>query len=881
LERARAGARIEAKLDYIGATYVLAGRTLQRHKTLTRSAESLLKMIPRKILCVLFLLSTACWAQSPMRVPTGGTPQCDRPDSADCQPDEMDQNSAGTLEQQRPDTGMQEEPDADQQGYDVYRQGSDIRQQSPTYRVPPVTGETPQQMSSDQLRRAEQLRRSTGKAQVPRPNWQQENQTNRTDTVPEKPSEYQKFVFASTGQHLPIYGQSLFRRVPSTFAPVNYMPVPADYVIGPGDELQVRIWGQIDLDASITVDRNGQIYLPKVGTLTVAGVKYEQLSEFLRTNVGRLFKNFDLSVNIGRLRSIQVFVVGHAKRPGAYTIGSLSTLVNALFASGGPDATGSMRRILLKRQDQVVSEFDLYDLIVKGDKSKDVLLRAEDVIFIPPLGPQVAILGSVNSPAIYELRGQERLGALMETAGGLSTTADSNRAILERIENGGARKVEEFALDDDGYQREVQNGDVVRVFPVSPRFENAITLRGNVAHPGRYAWRPGMRIRDLIPSREAIVTRDYWARQNQLGQNSTEWIDRAIERQKQEKQELDARKTSQLETVVRTKEEQTTVKRNPAEINWDYAVIQRLNPEDLTSRLLPFNLGRAIGDASSPDNLALESGDVITIFSQTDLKVPVAERTKFVRIEGEVKAAGFYRVEPGETLRDLVNRAGGLTEKAYLFASDFRRESTRLDQQKRLEEAAKQIDHDLRAKESQAAAMANPEDRTAALQQVEQQRQTLQQFRTLKATGRIVLDLKPTDSSVSDLPRLDMEDGDTLNIPSVGATIQIVGSVYNENAFLYQPKTTLRRYLAKAGGATRDADRDRTFVIRADGSVVSKQMHRSLWSGSFDNLVLMSGDTVVVPARIKTTSILRELRDWSQVFAQFALGAAAVRVINQ
>src|SRR5262249_24983410 len=158
---------------------------------------------------------------------------------------------------------------------------------------------------------------------------------------------------------------------------------------GPGDELLVRAWGQIDLDARVVVDRNGQIYLPKVGTISVAGLRYEQLNVYLMTTIGRLFKNFDLNVNLGQLRSIQILVLGRARRPGTYTVSSLSTLVNALFASGGPDSNGSMRHIELRRQNRVVTEFDLYDLLVRGDKSKDVLLLPGDVIYIPPAGRMV------------------------------------------------------------------------------------------------------------------------------------------------------------------------------------------------------------------------------------------------------------------------------------------------------------------------------------------------------------------------------------------------------------------------------------------------------------------------------------------------------------
>src|SRR5205085_3485279 len=345
-----------------------------------------------------------------------------------------------------------------------------------------------------------------------------------------------------------------------------------------------------------------QIYLPRVGSVTVAGLKYEQVNPYLKTAVGRIFKNFDLNVNLGQLRSIAVFVVGQAKHPGTYTVSSLSTLVNALFASGGPDNTGSMRHIQLKRKNQVVSEFDLYDLLLNGDKSKDVALLPGDVIYISPVGQLVAIAGSVNMPAIYEIRDKSTIADELEIAGGLNTTADSGRAVLERIENRTTRKVDEFALDNAALTRQLHDGDLLRVFSVSPRFENAIVLRGNVAQPGRYPWRDGMHVCDLIPSRDAIIKRDYWMRQNALALTPIGWSNSSIDRR-------------------------TDFTRNAAEINWDYAVVQRLNREDLTAHLLPFNLGQAIADCNSENNLMLAAGDVITIFSQNDLAVPLEKRT--------------------------------------------------------------------------------------------------------------------------------------------------------------------------------------------------------------------------------------------------------------
>ncbi|MGB9202698.1 MAG: SLBB domain-containing protein [Terriglobales bacterium] len=474
-------------------------------------------------------------------------------------------------------------------------------------------------------------------------------------------TEFQEFAASSLGRKLPIYGHSLFDRVPTTFAPVDRIPVTDDYLIGPGDEVLIRAWGQIDLDGKLVVDREGEVFLPKVGTLAVAGLKYQQLPEFFRTAIGRVFRNFDLTVSLGQLRSIQVFVVGQARHPGNYTVSSLSTLVNALFASGGPSASGSMRHIQLKRNNLMVTEFDFYDLLLKGDKSKDARLLPGDVIYIPPTGPSIAMAGSVNVPAIYELRDGTTLASAIEMAGGLSTTADGQKAVVERIENHGTRRVEEFPLDQQGWVRPLKDGDVVRIFSLSPRFQNAVTLRGNVAHPGRVEWHRGMRLRDLIPNQEALITRDYWSAAN-AGANAELPRTGDIRRTEDTRRFADT-----LPSAGMTPTADPT--RTTPEINWDYAVIQRLNPQDLTPQLVPFNLGKLVLEGDERNNLALEPGDAVIIFSQNDIAVPIEKRTTFLRLEGEFRTAGVFRAETGETLRHLVERIGGYTNNGNLIGN--------------------------------------------------------------------------------------------------------------------------------------------------------------------------------------------------------------------
>lgn len=669
-------------------------------------------------------------------------------------------------------------------------------------------------------------------------------------------TDFQQMVLTSLGKSLPIYGLSLFETVPSTFAPVDRVPVTADYVIGPGDELLIRAWGQIDLDVHARVDRNGSIFVPKVGNLNVAGLKYAQVEEFLKSHIGRIYQNFDLNVSMGELRSIDVFVVGQARRPGRYTVSSLSTLANAIFACGGPSPTGSMRHIQLKRGSTVITDFDLYDLLLNGDKSKDVILLPEDVIYVAPIGPQMAMGGQVNVPAIYELKGGTDLAEALRLAGGLSTTASGGKVFVEHIQDRQMHTVEQVSLDATGLAHPIQDGDVVNVALVSPRFENSVTLRGNVAQPGRYPWHEGMRISDLIPNREFLITPEYWKQQNAVALQSQE-------------------------SKGRVSSATNEVRRNAPEINWDYAVVQRMSAQDLSTQLLPFNLGKAILNHDDASNLALQPTDIVTVFSQADLRVPENKQTKLVRLDGELEAAGIYRAQPGQRLRDLVMQAGGLTPSAYLYGAEFTRESARVEQQQRLDMMIAQTEQQVARQTAQMAQSARTsEEVTAARAVLETQRASLDKLRQLRADGRIVLNLHPNDQAVDAIPDVTLEDGDQFFVPSRPIVVNVVGDVYNQGSFIQQPGKTVATYLRSAGGPTRDADKGRIFVVRANGAVVSKDAASHFWAGGFESMVLMPGDSIVVPEQTNKGSLLRGIKDWSQILGNLGLAAAAINVLK-
>jgi protein involved in polysaccharide export with SLBB domain len=718
--------------------------------------------------------------------------------------------------------------------------------------------------------------------------------------VPLPPTEFQRVVLNSIGRMPPIFGASMFNTPPSTFAPVDNIPVTPDYVIGPGDELRIQIWGQVNQQGSFVVDRTGSIALPQVGTVHVAGVQFSQLRAFLMSQLGRIYRNFDLNVNLGQLRSIQVFLVGQARKPGSYSIGSLSTLLNALFASGGPLPQGSLRDIQVKRGSETITHFDLYDLLLHGDKTKDVRLESGDVIFIPDVGPQVAVMGSVTTPSIYELRGEKSFNQVIALAGGLTNAASDSRLRVDRIYNHTERSVIDVDLAS-GDSTLVQNGDIVNVISIIDRFKDAVTLRGNVANPGHYVWHQGMRISDLIPNREALVTRNYYLRQNQLGQGNTDYngAEGSLGIQSGTVGDAAVGRGVAASGVAGNSSVGAALTANSSpfgaridvvlsapDIDWNYAVIERQNATDLTTSLLPFNLGKAVLDNDPSQDLELLSGDVVTIFSQADIRVPSAQQTKFVKLEGEFAGAGVYSVLPGETLRQLLARAGGLSPDADLFASEFTRESVRRLQRQRLLEYADELESQItRTTSASASSALTAADASAADAAADTARAVVVRLRQAQPTGRIVLQFKPNSKGIAALPDIALEDGDRFIVPRIPSTVSVQGQVYNANAFIFQNGKRVRDYLRLAGGPDRIADRKREFILRADGSVLSYQYgnlgQRTLFASSgFDHQPIFPGDSIVVPPMIKNSDVMRNLVSISTILEGFGLGAAAVSVLK-
>src|SRR6266704_691053 len=336
---------------------------------------------------------------------------------------------------------------------------------------------------------------------------------------------------------------------------------------------------------------------------------------------------------------------------------------------------------------------------------------------------------------------------------------------------------------------------------------------------------------------------------------------------------LEAAKTDALRLI-------NQIKPSQREINWDYAVIERFNRGDLSSSLIPFNLGKAVIDGDPEHDVLLQPGDIVTVFSKEDIRVPISRQTQYIRLDGEFNSSGVHQIMPGETLRQVVARVGGLTSNAYLFGAQFTRESTRLQQEKTLEEALNRLERDMqRFNALRAQNVTSPEDAASLKQQAENQQGLITRLRQIRPIGRVVLEL-PEEAQPKDLPDLPLEDGDRFFVPSQPSMVSVFGSVYSESSFVYKPDKRVADYLSQAGGPTRGADEGSIYVLRADGSVKSKRQ-TGFFSASLERAHLMPGDSIVVPEELDRTTVTRALKDISQIFYQFGLGAAAVKVIRQ
>lgn len=616
-------------------------------------------------------------------------------------------------------------------------------------------------------------------------------------------------------QSLRQFGYDIFSRR-ADFDPTQLMPVGPDYLLGPGDELNVSIWGKVNASMSVRIDRDGKVSLGEFGAIHLAGLTFSEAKDYLLRELARYYKTSEVRMNVslGALSSMRVFVVGKAASPGSHTVSSMSTLVNALIAAGGPGKNGSLRSIKVTRGARTVTVFDAYDLLLKGDKSRDVRLMPDDVVLIPPVGPLVAVSGSVKAPGVYELNGEQNLAEVLALAGGRSDLAFSGRVRIDRVTDDGRIVAIEAALEGSDAM-EVRPGDVVSVFEAVPD-KKVVRLAGAVERGGMYALGRDLTISHLIGLSGGLKPYAYG-------------------------------RQAELTRVTPT-------------------------PDGPVTKKIYIDLERAMAKDPGHD-LSLVDNDYL--FVRT---VPEWELYRTVSIRGEVRFPGTYTIEKGEKISSLVERAGGFTEKAYLKGAMFTRVAVRAQQQQQIDDMARRLEFELLGSAAETTEAALDPQAAAQLKiAAEQKKLLVAKIRAARASGRISIALEPFDAFKGSSYDIALEEGDELTVPENPAQVQVIGSVYNQTSFIHSSDSTVSDYLRKAGGFTRNADKGEMYILKVDGTAVSKRSS-SGWLGGFSSKNLDPGDTIVVPEKVEKVVWLREVKDITQILYQIAVTAGVLIV---
>ncbi|UTZ20563.1 SLBB domain-containing protein [Vibrio campbellii] len=789
----------------------------------------------------------------------------------------------------------------------------------------------------------------------PRPKVSNANQTDKMD-------------LAKEDEELKRFGLDLFAGSPTTFAPVSDVPVPADYTVGAGDEIVIQLFGKDNTTHRLRVNRAGTINFPSLGPVQVAGMTFSDVRDSLNQRVKEQMIGVRSDISLGEMRTMQVFVMGDAYKPGAYTVSALTTISQAIYYSGGFSESGALRNVQLKRNGQVIRKLDMYDLLLKGDARNDVRLLPGDVIFIGAVGNTIAIDGEVNRPAIYEVKSGETYKQAIQMAGGFTANAYSDQIEVKRYAAEGARDALtlNFSRSHD-QQTKVKDGDAVNVLKKSEELTRYVQIEGDVRHPGFFEWKSGLRIADLFQSvdtsfnstadvnyavvvREINPQRDIEVYQVNLANailsptskdnlklNSRdrvlvfnrfnnedldtladqETVSKAktleqaqLQAQQEQLKEQEVMSSSvavssaaplqkgskHSKIVFRgkeiTKDDFEALKQNTRrtllapvllqlqqqsrlglapQIAEVFGEVKHPGRYPITPRMTISKLIEAAGgltynaftinaelarsvisskderasidveridlrkaiQGSTVDDAILVGRDRLNILEKPNVKLQST-----VTLQGEVRFPGTYTVRQGETLGELLERAGGLTEFAHPQGAIFTREALRLQEQKLLNQYAA----DMRAETAKKTFRAD-NNMSSVISDPDKTLKFVEEASKSKALGRMVVQLNRIlkDERSADFM---LEDGDFLFVPTFRNTVSIMGEVQVPITYLLDNKLDVDDYLNKAGGAKKQADEDRIFVVRADGSVYKPTS--GYWFGN-NHEELKAGDTIVVP----------------------------------
>ncbi|MGD9159297.1 MAG: SLBB domain-containing protein [Desulfobacteraceae bacterium] len=707
----------------------------------------------------------------------------------------------------------------------------------------------------------------------------------------------------------------------SSFAPENNVPVGPEYVIGPDDSFTINLWGKVEEEHRVTVSRDGTINLARLGTLSVGGLTFSELKKFLDNKYKEYYPDFEMSITMGDIKNVDVYMVGELNRPNTYSLNSLSTVISALSAAGGPSKNGSLRNIEIRSNEKLIKTIDLYDFFINGLRENDITLKQGYTVFVPVIGPTAAVSGQVKRPAIYEMKDEQTLDEIIDLAGGVLPTSHLQNVIIERIIGHKRRVVASFDLDPSNentvsnLKTAIKDGDLIKIYPIHKEIEKIVYLEGNVKYPNEYELREGMKIRDIIPSYDYLLPEPYLSqaeitrlvppdlhpeiRPFDLGamldgdesQNlALQDRDRIKIYNKWEKQNIPE---VSIRGAVRnggifTLYEGMTVKdlifaagNTTRNAYLTKGELSRIVRSESGTDIIKINFSPEKAIKGNPeDNLVLQVDDQIHI---REIPRYNASLERKVYLDGEFKFPGEYPFSEGERISSVIERAGGFTEEAYPYGAVFTRESNKEIWAARKQEYIDKLEQDILAISAFSAETAlDASQASIALQTLNAKKELLEKIRQAEPTGRMLIDIKDIMLMPSGKNDLELRPGDRLVVGRRPDSVLVIGEVYNPNAIIHTPGDDVGYYLNMVGGMTSNADKRQMYIVRADGTVVSKKQtkfkifswdsSKRRWGfGSFKSTELNPGDTIIVPKKVVKLSWLRIVKDTTSVLYQLAV----------
>ncbi|HPE20311.1 MAG TPA: SLBB domain-containing protein [Candidatus Mcinerneyibacteriales bacterium] len=724
---------------------------------------------------------------------------------------------------------------------------------------------------------------------------------------PEQPPFFQRYYFNESGYDYPLDISSLtlfgrrFFDAPSTYAPVTNAPVNDNYILGPGDRLRITIWGTTMTDLDVTVNTNGNISSSHFGRMSVAGLTLGGLKARLRESIST---GTEFEIALTEVKTVRIFVTGDAASPGSYTLSGLASVINAVFSSGGPSPTGSLRSIRLNRGGRPVKTIDLYDFLLNGDSSDDTYLMDGDIIHIAPMGPLVAVAGNVRRPALYEVKEGESWSDIITLAGGMTASAYGVNISLESFAKDKGRLLTTLTRDNLG-TLSPRDGDILRIYPIPMTREdlNAVSLEGYVSTPRKFQWTEGMTFSDLVRT-DLLLPETYMGyatvTRRVYPENTTRILPVNLQKALFE-EDAEADLLLQPEDIITLYSKKEMQDRPPVFILGEvrqpgsFQYIPGMTVVDLihlaqgltnTANLKEaeyvtlkvsdnrvekidvsvFSLSDVLGRPNDPAvNFYLNPFDKIFVRRLADF-----EENRAITLSGEVTYPGVYYAREGENLADILRRAGGFTGEAYIRGAVFTRESVKEIQKQHLEELVRTMESTITAMESRQ------ESRSAALLPLYKKR--LEEMKNAQVTGRLIIDLgKDLDAFSRSSYNIPVKDGDTLFVPRNPDAVTVMGEVNSPGTFVYHTgQNRVKDYIRMTGGATPRGDLSRAFVIKANGRIISpyfiddESRVATLFRDKFLNALIFPGDTVIVPPAEPRISFVEHLKDWTTILYQLA-----------